>query len=68
MLLQWFILGVNLHFQMYSERSATLGRIKNTLHTILKNCFFSCLFPCGNIKKMNILVFHMLEYFCEPCE
>lgn len=33
-LLQLFIVGVNLYFQMYSGRSVTSGKIKNTLQAI----------------------------------
>lgn len=34
MLLQQFIVAVNLYFQMCSERSVTTGKIKDTLQTI----------------------------------
>ena len=34
MLLQQFIVGVNLYFYMYSERSVTSEKIKNTLQAI----------------------------------
>lgn len=33
-LLQQFIVGVNLYFQMYSERSVTSEKFKNTLQAI----------------------------------